>query len=133
MFSGFLASCQRVSARNSRRRTPSLGSGPFRGQNFRLFDYGRFREKILSLCEQGFGNLTRKVGIAPLCIGECIENAELRRTHFERVPAGRSGFRLRGSGSADFKNSSTSCSLPVFASSNANIASLSMFSPMNDI
>ena len=73
----------------------SLGSGRFGGDNFRLFDHGRFYKKLLGLGEQGFCNFTRKVIIAPLRIRKCIEDTELRGTELKRIPAGRSSFRHR--------------------------------------
>src|ERR1700759_3026600 len=73
----------------------SLGSGRFGGDNFRLFDHGRFYKKLLGLGEQGFCNFTRKMIIAPLRIRKCIEDTELRGTELKRIPAGCSSFRHR--------------------------------------
>src|SRR5271170_1096223 len=78
------------------RREPSflLGSRCFYSQYFRLFDRGRFREQVLGLCEKGLRDFATKVCIAPVFIGERVEDAELRWTHLQCVPGCGSGFSL---------------------------------------
>ena len=108
--------------------SPCFGSRCFYSQYFRLVDQRRFREQVLGLCEKGFRDVATKVCIAPVFIGERVKMPNFDGPIFNAyqvvVPVSACT-----NGSADFRNCSTSCSLPGFASSCTRIDNLSMFSP----
>src|ERR1700688_1428619 len=67
----------------------------FCGKNFRLRDVRRLRKKIFGFGKKSFGDLSVKVSVAPIFIGECVKDAVLSRPQFNCVPTDCGGFPFR--------------------------------------